>query len=378
MGFFQYAGPMSFSEILCQEKAVGLLQRAYAAGRDAHAYIFAGPDGVGRYKTAVQWAKLLLCECPRERPSAGFDSCDACRSCHGVDAGTHPDFFHVYKELRQFTADGKGKAAPVDLVIDVIREFLIDKVGGRPTQSGRKVFVVSEAERLNIASQNALLKVLEEPPAYCSIILLCTRLEKLLPTIKSRAQTVRFGPVEAAVIENDLLESGIKPDAARYFSRLAQGRWGLAQRLGQLEANGADLLAGKQRLLTAVGRLQLGQCVDVAQKCLDFGKRISATWTELEPQTSKTDLNRRGQRLLIQMVMSALEDVMKRSVQPDYRLINADQGEVMGQWSQRYDPETGARCIEECYEALRWIEAGTNEKLVFEHLLLSMADTGIL
>ncbi len=369
---------MSFQEILCQERAVGLLQRAYTGGKDAHAYLFAGPDGVGRYKTAMQWSKLLLCEAPREVEGLGHDSCDQCKSCHLVDAGTHPDFFHVYKELKQFTADGKGKAAPVDLSIDVIREFLIDKVAGRPTHGQRKVFVVSEAERLNTASQNALLKVLEEPPAYCSIILLCTRLEKLLPTIKSRAQTIRFGPVEAGIIEKHLVDAGIPSEATRYFARLSQGSWGLAERLGKLEAAGAELFQGKQRLLTALARLQLAQCVDIAQKCLDFAKRISESWIELEPETSKTDLTRRGQRLVVQMVMAALADAMKRPVQPGYVLINADQEAVIGQWSARYDPEAAADRIADGYEALQWIDAGTNEKLVFERLLLRLAGAGII
>ena len=369
---------MSFTEIQCQERAVNLLQRAYTAGKDAHAYLFAGPDGVGRFKTAVQWSKLLLCEAPQEVSGLGFDSCGMCKSCQLVEAGTHPDFFHVYKELRQFTAGGKGKAAPVDLPIDVIREFLIDKVSGRPTHGRRKVFVVSEAERLNTASQNALLKVLEEPPAYCSIILLCTRIEKLLPTIKSRAQTIRFGPVEAGMIEKHLVAVGINAEAACYFARLGQGSWGLADRLGQLEAAGAALHQGKQRLLMALAALQVAQCVDVAQKCLDFAKRISEAWVELEPETSKTDLTRRGQRLVVQMVISALEDAMKGAVQPDYVPVNADQQAVLQQWTARYDPEIAADRIEDCYETLRWIEAGTNEKLVFEHLLLRLADAGII
>ncbi len=176
---------MSFKEIFCQDKAIDILQRAFASGKWAHAYIFAGPEGVGKFKTACEWAKLLLCEKPTVENDFS-DSCGSCRACQLFEAESHPDFNHIYKELREFTKDGKGKPPPVDLPIDVIREFLIAKVSTRPTLSQRKVFVVSEAERLNNASQNCLLKVLEEPPEYCFIILLCTRLEKLLPTTKSR------------------------------------------------------------------------------------------------------------------------------------------------------------------------------------------------
>ncbi|NQT04351.1 MAG: hypothetical protein HQ580_20160, partial [Planctomycetes bacterium] len=176
---------MSIKEIFCQDKAVDILQRAFASGKWAHAYIFAGPEGVGKFKTAREWAKLLLCQSPvtdrrqktedrkQSRDERGetsvehrADSCGACRSCQLFEAGSHPDFNHIYKELREFTKDGKGKPPPVDLPIDVIREFLIPKVSTKPTLSQRKVFVLSEAERLNDASQNCLLKVLEEPPEY--------------------------------------------------------------------------------------------------------------------------------------------------------------------------------------------------------------------
>jgi DNA polymerase-3 subunit delta' len=174
---------MSFKEIFCQDRAIELLQRAFHSNRAAHAYIFAGPEGVGKFKTACEWAALLLCHDPVVVD--GFaESCGKCRPCRLLEAGSHPDFNHIYKELREFTEDGKGKGPPVDLPIDVVREFLIAKVSIRPSFSQRKVFVVSEAQKLNASSQNSLLKVLEEPPLYCCIVLLCSRLDELLPTIK--------------------------------------------------------------------------------------------------------------------------------------------------------------------------------------------------
>ena len=202
---------MSFKEIFCQDRAIDILQRAFASGKSAHAYIFAGPEGVGKFKTAREWAKLLLCKKPVIEDDFA-EACGSCQSCRLFEAGSNPDFNHVYKELREFTTDGKGKPPPVDLPIDVIREFLIAKVSTRPTLSQRKVFVVSEAERLNAASQNALLKVLEEPPGYCCIILLCTRLEKLLPTTKSRSQILRFGPIDECRIIEKLKAMGLEKE----------------------------------------------------------------------------------------------------------------------------------------------------------------------
>ena len=188
---------MSLREIFCQDKAIDSLQRAYAAGRMAHAYLFAGDDGVGKLTTAKSWAKMLLCEDKQTLSDdpAFMDSCGACHSCQLFEDGGHPDFRPIYKELVQFTKKGKWKKTPVDMPIDVIREFLIDKVANRPTQGQFVVYVMDEAEKVNAASQNALLKILEEPPSYCVIILLCSRLDKMLPTTLSRCQSIRFGQV---------------------------------------------------------------------------------------------------------------------------------------------------------------------------------------
>ena len=146
---------MSLKEIFCQDKAIGLLQRAFATGKVPHAYIFAGPEGVGKYKTAWEWARLLLCKNPvAEKINGGdfSDSCDSCQSCRLFATDSHPDFHCVYKELREFTVEGRGKGPPVDLPVDVIREFLVAKVQNKPTLSAKKVFVVSEGEKLNASS----------------------------------------------------------------------------------------------------------------------------------------------------------------------------------------------------------------------------------
>ena len=119
---------MSLKQIFCQDKAIGALQKALAADKLAHAYIFAGPDGVGKFTTATEWAKVLLCSDPViEKTSDGIfhDSCGQCQSCRVFEAAAHPDYHCVHKELRQYTRDGKGKTTPIDMPIDVIREFFI-------------------------------------------------------------------------------------------------------------------------------------------------------------------------------------------------------------------------------------------------------------
>lgn len=368
---------MSFQEIFCQDRAIQALFRAFGSDHTTHAYIFAGPEGVGKFKTAAAWADLLLCESPAAREGA-FEACGTCASCRAWEGQSHPDFFHVYKELREFTKDGKGKAAPVDMPVDVIREFLIGKVGTRPILSHRKVFVVSEAEKLNTASQNALLKVLEEPPSYCCIVLLCTRLEKLLPTTKSRAQIIRFAPVDQVRIAEHVQGMGLETKKARYFAHLCQGSLGTACQWAELEKAGADLYGFKTKLVQRVTSLQLPQCLSLAEDLLEGAKSILDTWSDLDTATSRTDLNRRALKTVVAMLVSVLEDVMKMPLGMAEPRTNADQEASIRQMAARVGPEEAADKIEDCYEAMRWIESGVNERLIFERLLLRIAGSGIM
>jgi len=372
---------MSLKEIFCQDKTITALQRAFATGKWPHAYIFAGPDGVGRFKTAVEWAKLLLCEQPivENNNSISFaDSCGSCESCRAIEVGSHPDLNHIYKELIEFTKEGKGRSTPVELPIDVIREFLIDKVHVRPSLSKRKVFVVSEAEKLNIASQNALLKVLEEPPGYCCIILLCTRTDKLLPTTKSRCQTLRFGPIDESKILEKLRSMDLEQEKARYFARLAQGSLGSAIQYARLELAGVQLYEIKKQLVSSLATYKLADAVEFAQRFLNESRKIAEVWTGIEKTASKSDINRRSQKTLIQIIISALYDVMTLNVAPAKPSFNFDQKQHITKLAARFNPDQAATKIADCYEAFRWVESGVNEKLIFEHLLLCLVTSDII
>lgn len=349
--------------------------------RPAHAYIFAGLEGVGKYKTAREWAKLLLCRNPQTKQgkSGPFaDNCGSCESCTLLEANSHPDYAHVYKELREYTRDGKDKKTPIDLPIDVIREFLIEQVAIRPAFSRRKVFVVSEAEKLNANSQNALLKVLEEPPHYCTIILLCTRLEQLLPTTKSRCQIIRFGPVDDDRIVSQLIGMGLGSKEAAFLARLAQGSLGLACQWARLEIDGAGLFEIKRGVVTSLADYQMADALGLAERILENAKQIATGWADLDKATSKSDLTRRATKTLIQIVISALRDVTIAHLAADRPLINSDQPEQIAKLARRLDPEQAMEAVSDGYEMLRWLEDNVNERLIFERLLLRLARAAIM
>jgi len=372
---------MSIREVFCQDKAIGILQRAFAADKLAHAYIFVGPDGVGKFKTAKEWAKMLLCnhKIKHQSPQGAFcDSCGTCRSCEVFDGGAHPDFNHIYKELLKFTKEGKRKPPPLDLPIDVVREFLVDKVAGRPQMSDATVYVVSEAEQLNRSSQNALLKVLEEPPKHCFIILICSRLEKMLPTTQSRCQIIRFGPVDAEKIEERLTRSGLAHAEAQYWAAFSEGSLGTALAWAQLEPKDKSCYQIKTELLNRFADYQLGDVLDFAEWLSQSAKKIRDVWTEKQPNVSKKDINRRTQTGLIRMIIAALDDAMKMCIGNDAAFVNSDQMSQIRKIAKKFGAEELAEKIGKAYENIQWLHHNVNERLVFEELLLNYAGCGTI
>ena len=365
---------MPLKEIFCQEKAIFNLQSAFVGGKVAHSFIFAGHDGVGKFTTAKEFAKLLLCKNPEERGDF-TDSCGNCVSCRAFEAGSHPDFEHVYKELLEFTEDGKGKDTPVDFPIDVVREFLIAKVSQKPALSARRVFVLTEAEKLNKESQNCLLKVLEEPPAYCCIILICTRPDKLLPTIRSRCQILRFGPVAEDKIIEKLGEFGLGYKQAKYFARLSDGSIGLACMYAKLERAEANLYQTKTELINALAEFEYKDALELADEFQRKSKSLAAAWIKLDPAVSRTDINRKAVKTIVQIIVGVLHDAMLDNLDSGEDIVNFDQPEQIKKIARRYNAEQAGQKIADCFKALHWVESSVNERLIFESLLLNLAET---
>ncbi len=368
---------MSLKSIFCQDRALDVLVRAFMSGRVPHAYIFSGPPGVGKFTTALEWGKLLLCERPVVQ-SKSADSCGECESCVKFEAGSHHDFDHVYKELLEFTVGNKDKTAPLEFAIDVVREFILDKAGSKPVLSKKRVFIVSEAEKLNINSQNCLLKVLEEPPVYCSIILLSTSLERLLATVKSRSQIIRFGPIDEVKIIEQLEGMGLAKEQARYFSRLSEGSLGTAKQYARLELSDCGLYQRKREIVEMVVCGEYDQSLETAGKFLRHTGDIANSWEKLEEQTSKKHIRRSSVKTVIAITASALADAMKLKVSSEGELVNADQAKAVKRLASRLDAETAAEKIETCYRIMESFDSNVNERLGFEQLLLSLADFGTM
>lgn len=167
---------MSFKDIKGQDSAVSFLKAALANGKIAHAYIFLGPEGVGRKKAAIDFAKALNC-ITRESDNG---PCDRCASCRKIDSSNHPDVFLLEPE-------GKGELIKMERVHE-----LINNIALKPYEGRKKVYIIDGADSMRGDVANALLKTLEEPPSESVMILIVERLENIFSTIISRSQVVRF------------------------------------------------------------------------------------------------------------------------------------------------------------------------------------------
>jgi DNA polymerase-3 subunit delta' len=212
---------ISFDDILGQAAAIDWLTRAYTADRLPHGLIFAGPTGVGKATTAQALGALMLCENPN-----GVKACGKCPSCVAFEAGNHPDFHVVTKELIRYH-DKTGKSKGIELSIHVLRPELLEPAGRKAVMGRAKVFVIEQAESMNPQAQNALLKTLEEPAGRTAIILLTDQPGALLQTINSRCQLVRFGALSSDVVREGLEQRKIDANVAARAGELSEGSLGL-------------------------------------------------------------------------------------------------------------------------------------------------------
>jgi DNA polymerase-3 subunit delta' len=205
---------MPWGSVRGHDRLVADLRQNLALGRLPHAFLFVGPEGVGKHLFARTLAKALLCE--RAEPAA-LEPCGTCPACLQVEAGSHPDLL-----LAGRPADKH------ELPIQVIRD-LCGELALRPMRGGRRIAIVDDADDLSEEASNAFLKTLEEPPPGSVLILLGTTPEAQLDTVVSRCRVLRFDPLPELELVRILMERGAAEDAEQAL-RLAQLGEGSVQR----------------------------------------------------------------------------------------------------------------------------------------------------
>jgi len=210
---------MTLDAISGQDRAVAALRRAIRSRRTAHAYLFAGPPGVGKNTTALLFARALVCTA---RTTDAADSCDKCPACLQAQHGNHPDIYRIEPE-------GAGRLIPIKVLRDRdTGEGLLRDLSLKSFSGGHKVVLIDDAHTMNDEAANCLLKTLEEPPPGSVIILITPRPDALPETILSRCQMIRFAPLAPEILQPLLEQRGIAPDEARFLSRTSGGSLGRA------------------------------------------------------------------------------------------------------------------------------------------------------
>lgn len=227
------------------QKQRDFLSRLAASNRLAHAYIFSGPEGVGKRTVALALAKILLCE--------KGAACGQCGQCKMVAAGSNPDLILL--------AESEG------IRIEHIRD-LVYKLSLRSYSGGKKLAIIDSAEQMTTEAANALLKGLEEPVPGTHVILITPNAHRLLPTISSRAQKISFGLVPDAEYVLRLPEQ-LGEEKIRMIMDLSGGRPGVAMKMA-LEPFYNEIFAGMENFFDAFQRndqaLRIQAIYELAEK----------------------------------------------------------------------------------------------------------------
>lgn len=201
------------------DDVVDRFRQTLRRGRLASTYLLVGPPGIGKRQFALKLAHGLLCT---ECAEASLEPCGQCASCRLFAAGNHPDLDVVGMPA------GKSRL-PISLFLGEkehrYQEGLCHRISLRPAVGRRRVAIVDDADHFNQESANCLLKTLEEPPPHMLLLLIGTSPARQLPTILSRSQVVRFGPLDAETVARVLVETGVVSDAvqADHLARHSEG-----------------------------------------------------------------------------------------------------------------------------------------------------------
>ena len=335
--------PASFADIIGEEQLIARLKARTGEGTVPHALLFVGEEGSGKKTLATLYAKLLLCERP------GDDPCLTCASCRQIAQGQHPDVYWIAPE------SGKGGALK-PIPVALIRSGLIDSIQIKPYKGPYKIYIVDRAEKLTIEAQNALLKTLEEPPAYAVIMLLATGEENLLETVRSRCVTMRMERVETDRVQQYLQEQcKITDYRARPAARFAQGNVGRAEQLAA-----SDTFAG---------------CCD---EVLRYFERAEHTgYDSISARAQEIAADRRVCELYLELIQILLRDVLtvKAFGTEGYDLFFADKKETLSYLAEKLSYPAISQIQRQMFISRERIEANVAVDLVVEGLLSLIKET---
>ena len=342
-----------FDSLLGNERAKETLRRMLRQGRVPGALLLAGDEGLGKKLFAVELARALNCRQPR-----GVEACGVCNVCVRIGKFQHPssDDREAHKRIVWSEHRDVGQVIPYNrnILVDAVRD-LERECNFRPAEGNARVFIIDDAESLSDSSSNALLKTLEEAPPTTRLVLVSSRPAALLPTIRSRCQTVRFAPLSAEELEKHLVKTRKRAgEEARLAAQLASGRPGPAFSL-----NLDEYRARRDWALGVVEALTLGQ---------DRARLLRAA-EELSDAKGKDEFEPRLDALAL-----VAHDLwlLALGAADGHALVNRDIADRLARLAEGLRPPRPARWLARVEDLRSQLSVNVNRRAASDALLLSM------
>lgn len=326
----------SFKDVVGHKDIINYIRNAVTEDKVSHAYILNGERGSGKKMLATLFATTLLCE------KHGPDPCNTCHSCHRAESGSHPDIIRVTHEK------------PNTISVDDIRTQINEDIQIKPYQGPYKIYIIPEADLMTVQAQNALLKTIEEPPAYAVIFLLTENAEALLPTIQSRCVMLKLRNIKDTLIRKYLMETLQVPDyKADMCTAFAQGNMGRAIMLATSD-HFSEIREEAVQLLKYINEMDLSEVTKAI-------KKITAYKLEINDY--------------LDILMIWYRDVLLYKATKDIsKVVFKDQIGAIRERAKKSSYEGIEKILESLDKAKTRLKANVNFELVMELLLLTIKE----
>lgn len=341
-----------FDELTGNARVKAVLKRMLVTGRLPGAMLFTGEEGIGKRLFALEVARALNCRSPKDN-----EACGVCPACVRIFKLNYPqrDDAEEWTQIIWTDHPDVGLVVAPKRVLRVEQMRQIEKEANfRPFEGKARVFLIDDADKLNDASANALLKVLEEPPKTSHLILITARPAMLLPTILSRCQMIRFSPLTPEEIESYLVKNKVEAKTARLRARAAGGSMGRA-----LSGDLVTFTSQRKAMLKVLNALAVSQ--DRSQ--------LLRSAEQLNEAQYKEEFEAR-----LDVLETLIRDAWMLSMGVESRqLVNEDLLEELTEISRKIDPSRAADWILQIEDLREQLIVNVNRKITTDALFLVMA-----
>ncbi len=324
---------MSFRAIIGHKGPIGLIRSAIEKERLPNAYLFSGEESIGKRLVATTFAKAVNCL------EAGIDTCNSCPSCRMIEGGTHPDVGIIIPDGAQ-------------IKIAQIRS-LQEKMVYKPYKGRRRVYIIDEADKMNLEASNSFLKTLEEPMGDTTIILITSRPNSLPATLLSRCEQIRFVPPPSDMIAGILVkDKGMGYDEALILSLISMGKAGVA-----LSAEPGEMIEERDRIFNLIPKL----VEEGASGIFETSRNLSGLPDDMDKSICR--------------LMIILRDILvfRESNDPSM-IINRDRIEDIESMGRGVSASGLIRLINQIWDAERLVARNINRQLTLDLLFISIRD----